>query len=158
MQICWWSSSVEQMSQPVPSSPQAAGRRHSPTPSPPLGLPTPWRPHAARATWATAAATGRNRATTTRRRAGNGADAPRTSNTASSSPASSWMPGRLKKMPDGWWTFITMKLAERWGFFLHKLQYLDSTFSNVVSASVPDHSSKSCAWLHGWEKHPDNAS
>lgn len=135
--MCWCSSPVEQITQLVPSSPQAAGRRHSPTPSPPLGSPTPWRPHAARETWATAAATGRNRATTTRRRAGNGADARRTSNMASSSPESLWTPGRLKKMPDGWWTFITTKLGERWGFIHNILiQHLATLFLQDHSSNV----------------------
>lgn len=93
---------------------QAVGKQHLPTPSLQQGWPTPSQLPAVRATWASVAATARSRATTIRKKAGSGGAAQLTSSMALSSPAALWMPGRLKRPLAGWWTCITMRLAERY--------------------------------------------
>lgn len=92
---------------------QAVGKQRSPTPSRQQGWRTLSQQHAARATWASVAATGRSRGITIRRKAGSGEAARLTSNTALSSPDASWMPARLKRLHAAWWTCITMRQAER---------------------------------------------
>lgn len=95
-------------------SPQEAGRPRSPMPLPLPGSRTLSRPPAARATSAIVAVTERNRATTTRRRAGSGEAALRISDTALSSPGGLLMPEKSKRMHGGWWTCTTMRLEERY--------------------------------------------
>lgn len=103
---------------------QAVGKPLSLTPSQRQGWPTPSQRRAARATWASVAATGRSRAITTRRKAGSGEDALPTSSTESSSPAASWTPARSKRPQGASWTYITMRQEERYKtFFQYHLQY-----------------------------------
>lgn len=85
----------------VDFSPQEVGKQHSPMPLPLLGLHMLSLLPAARATSATVAVTERNRATTTRRRAGNGEAALRISDTALNSPGSLLMPEKSKRMHGG---------------------------------------------------------
>lgn len=82
-------------------SPQEAGKLRSPMPLLLPGLHTLSRPPAARATSAIVAVTERNRATTTRRRAGSGEAALRISDTALSSPGGLLMPEKSKRMHGG---------------------------------------------------------
>lgn len=76
---------------------QAVGKPPSLMPSQRQGWPTPSQRRAARATLVSAAATGRSRAITIRRKAGSGEDAPPTSSMELSSLAASWMPARSKR-------------------------------------------------------------
>lgn len=92
---------------------QAVGKQRSPMPSQRLGWPTLLQQRAARATWASVAATGISRGITIRRKAGSGEAARLTSSMALSSHAASWMPVRLKRPHAAWWTCITMRQAER---------------------------------------------
>lgn len=95
-------------------SPQEAGKLRSPMPLLLPGLRMLSLPPAARAISATVAVTEKNRATTTRRRAGNGEAALRISDTALSSPGGLLMPEKSKRMHGGWWTCTTMRLEERY--------------------------------------------
>lgn len=93
---------------------QAVGKPPSLTQSQRRGWPTPSQRRAARATWASAAVTGRSRAITIRRKAGSGEDAPPTSSMESSSHAASWTLARSKRPRDASWTYITMRQEERY--------------------------------------------
>lgn len=95
-------------------SPQEAGKLRSPMPLLLPGLHMLSQLPAARATSAIVAVTERNRATTTRRRAGSGEAALRISDTALSSPGGLLMLEKSKRMHGGWWTCTTMRLEERY--------------------------------------------
>lgn len=102
-------------SQTPHSLPQVAERQHSPMPSQQQVWRTPLPQPAAKATWVSAAAIVRSRATTTTRQQGGSGVAVRlTSSTGLSSRGALWMPGKLRKTPGASWTCTTTRPGERW--------------------------------------------